>query len=572
MAEGRAPADMCLHNVHVVDVYSHRVHAHMSVRVGDGVILGFGDGPSTERMDAQGQYMLPGLMDAHVHIESAMLTPVQFARMVLPLGTTCVVADPHEIANVLGMTGIEYMLQATEHLPLHVRIMLPSCVPATPFDHAGAVLRAADLAPLMGHERVAGLGEMMNYPGVIMADNDVLDKIYLAHAHHKIIDGHSPSLCGHALDTYIAAGIRTDHECTTPKEMCDRLARGMYVLIRQGSAAQDLAQLIGEVTPFNVHRCLLCTDDRHADDILQHGHINHSLRLAVQHGLDPLLAVRMATLNTALCYNMPHKGGIAPGMDADLILVNNLQDFAVSHVFVQGRKVAEHGRMCLELDATIPPSLTQTVRPAPINLDTFSLPLPSGKARVMGLIPRSIATQALERTIHTHDGHFDPALNPDLVLLAVIERHKGTGHVGLGLMHGYVAEGKRLGGAIATTIAHDSHNIVLAGDNAHDMCVAVHDLVRMGGGITLVRQGGVVAHLPLPVAGLMSNQPAEYVQTRMALLMQHARLDFGIHPDIDPFMTLSFMALAVIPDLKLTDQGLFDVRSFRFVSVDMGDT
>lgn len=567
MADGREPADLCIANARVVDVFSQSIIEEGTLRVGDGVFLGFGQGPARERLDAGGRYLLPGLMDAHVHIESSMLTPPQFARLVLPFGTTAVVADPHEIANVLGTEGIRYVLDSTEDLPLTVRVMLPSCVPATPFEHAGATLTAADLAPLMGHPRVGGLGEMMNYPGVIMGNVQVLDKLALANEYGKPVDGHAPGVKGRALDAYIAAGAITDHECSTLEEMQDRIQRGMYVLIRQGSATRNLPELIKGVTPGNVHRCLLCTDDRHPGDILKNGHMNHLLGLAVAQGLDPLLAVRMATLNTALCFGMTRKGGIAPGWDADFILVEDLHTFRVAQVYTRGRKVAENGTLCVSINAATPPSVTHTVRPASLDASHLALALPTGRARVMGLQPHSLASRALERDIITTDGYFDAARNPGLVKLAVVERHKATGHMGLGILEGYTAHGKCLGGAIATTIAHDSHNIIIAGDNDQDMLAAVADLTVMGGGITLVRQGKVLDHLPLPVAGLMSERSAEAVHADVERLLRLARTSFGISAEAEPFMTLSFMALAVIPELKLTDQGLFDVGRFTFVPV-----
>lgn len=571
MAMGRQPADICLHNVRVVDVFSGCVTEPRTVRMGNGVFIGFEPGPALEEVDALGAYLLPGLVDSHVHIESSMLCPPQFARMVLPLGTTTVIADPHEIANVLGVKGIRYMLESSAGLPLDVRIMLPSCVPATPFEHAGAVLTAEDMAPFIGHPRVGGLGEMMNFPGVLHTATDVMDKLALALDAGKVVDGHAPavrSIMGPgALDAYAAAGISTDHECDTLKGMLARLERGMYVAIRQGSAARNLPELIRGVTPANAHRCMLCTDDRHPSDILENGHINYLLRLAVEHGLDPVLAVRMATLNPAQCFALRGKGGIAPGFAADAVLVEDLQHFRVLQVYTHGRKVAEKGQMCVEIPMDIPEEVTGAVRPAPLTEQDLCLPLPSGRARVMGIQPHSLVSTALERTVQTVNGCFNAAANAGLTKVAVIERHKGTGHVGLGLLEGYAMPNSLLGGAIATTIAHDSHNIVVAGDTTADMLAAVEDLQRMGGGITLVRDGKVLDHLALPIAGLMSARDAGEVHTDVCRMLDTAQRELNIAPDMEPFMALSFIALAVIPELKLTDQGLFDVRSFSFVPV-----
>lgn len=571
MAAGKAEADICLTNTRLVDVFSGQIRENTTVRMGDGAFVGFGSGPAKETIDCMGRFLVPGLIDSHVHIESSMLTPAQFARLVLPLGTTTVMADPHEIANVLGITGLQYMLDNSKNLPLDIRIALPSCVPATPFEHAGAVLKAQDLTPLMEEEHVGALGEMMDFPGVLQGNPDVLAKIALAQSHKKPIDGHAPGIATNmglsALDAYIAAGIRTDHECDTVQEMLERIERGMYVIIRQGSAARNLPTLIKGVTPLNAHRCLFCTDDRHPSDILQHGHISYLLRLAVELGLDPMLAIRMASLNPAQCYGLNSKGGIAPGLDADCLLVENLQSFRVVTVYAKGKKVAENGQLCIPIHAPTPKEVTGAVRPAPLTLKELELPLPTGKARVIGVQPHNVVSKALERTIHTTDGFFNPALNPGITKIAVIERHKGTGNVGLGLVEGYTAPNTMLGGAIATTISHDSHNIVVAGDDDAEILLAVQDLIAMGGGITLVKNGAVLAHLPLQVAGLMSDQSAENVHASIRHLLTLASQEFGFNEDAEPFMTLSFLALAVIPTYKITDQGLFDVRTFQFVPV-----
>ncbi len=571
MAAGREEADICLTHVNLVDVYSGQIRENMTIRMGDGVFVGFGPGPAKETVDGGGRFLLPGLVDSHVHIESSMLTPAQFARLVLPLGTTTVMADPHEIANVLGVTGLQYMLENSRNLPLDIRIMLPSCVPATPFEHAGAVLTAEDLAPLMGESHVGGLGEMMNFPGVIQADAHVLAKIALAICHNKPVDGHAPGIAHNmglqALDAYRVAGILTDHECDTVEEMQERIERGMYCLIRQGSAARNLPTLMQGVTPLNAHYCLLCTDDRHPGDILEHGHIAYLLRLAVENGADPVLAVRMATLNPAQCFGLRTKGGIAPGQDADCLLVDDLRSFCVHSVYAKGQKVAENGRLCVDIQAPTPKEVTGAVRPAPLTPQALALALPTGRARVIGVRLHNVVSEPLERTIRTTNGFFDPSLNPGITRVAVIERHKGTGHVGLGLVEGYTAPGKMLGGVIATTVSHDSHNIVVAGDNEAEILLAVEDLIAMGGGITLVKNGAVLDHLPLPVAGLMSDKSAEEVHTAISRLLATAHAEFGFMEDAEPFMTLSFLALAVIPTYKITDQGLFDVRSFQFVPV-----
>lgn len=566
MAMGREPVDVLVVGARVVDVFSGEVF-EASVGVADGRFVGFGEFEAREVVDAGGRYMLPGLMDAHVHIESGMVSPRQFARCVLARGTTTVVADPHEIANVLGAQGIRYMLDATRGIPLDVRVMLPSCVPATPFEHAGAVLEAADLEPLMDLPGVLGLGEVMNYPGVVNAAPEVLDKIMLAHERGLAADGHSPGVSGRELGAYAAAGIRTDHECSTPEELAERVRLGMYVLLREGSAARNLIDLLGGVTPANARRCLLCTDDREPADILRYGHMDHSLRLCAQHGLDPVTAVRMATLNTAECYGLDDRGAIAPGRRADFVLVDDLAGFEPHMVFAGGRLAAQGGELVAELDEYASDAVAHTVRVAPMGTDALGLRLDAPRANVIGLIPGSIVTNALELDVALDaDGLFHAKDNPGLCKLAVVERHKATGNIGLGIVKGYGITG----GAIATTVAHDSHNIVCAGDDDADMLAAVADLEAMGGGITLVRGGEVLAHLALPIAGLMSDRPAAEVAARLEQMLDLAYAGLGVARDVQPFMNLSFLSLPVIPELKLTDAGLFDVRSFSFASVTAG--
>ncbi len=571
MTARREPADLCVTNARIIDVFSQKIIEGRDLLIGDGLFLGFcepGTARAAERLDARGRYLLPGLIDAHVHIESSMVTPPQFARLVIPKGTTTVIADPHEIANVAGIDGITYMLDASADLPLDVRIMLPSCVPATPFENAGATLSAESLAPLIDHARVGGLAEMMNFPGVVNADKDILEKLALARNAGKIIDGHAPMLGGTELDAYACAGVLTDHECSSPEELKDRIERGMFVLIRQGSAAKDLKRLIAGVTPENAWRCAFCTDDSSPEDVLTHGHMDKHLRLAVECGLDPLLAIRMATIFPATCYNLRGKGGIAPGYVADFVCVDDLKNFQAQEVFCRGNLTAKDGKMLVQPACPpLPAAVTSRVQIAPIEAAHFRLPLPNSRARVIGLEPHSLLTRSLEREVRTTDGCFDCEKNPGLAKIAVVERHKGSGNIGLGILEGYVAEGKHFGGAIATTIAHDSHNIVVAGDSDEDMLTAVLALRETGGGIVLVKGKKIIDQLPLPVAGLMSDQPVEKIAPAKKQLFERARQEYNIHPGAEPVMTLSFMALPVIPELKVTDQGLFDVTRFCFTPV-----
>lgn len=563
MAAGRIPVDLRVDNARIVDVFSREV-IHGSLAVGNGRIVGIGDYAARDILDAKGSFIIPGLIDGHVHIESSLVAPPEFARAVLPHGVTTVIADPHEIANVRGLEGIGYMLESSRDLPLDVYIMLPSCVPATDGEHAGAILLSRDLATLIDHPFVGGIGEMMNYPAVAGGDAEVLAKIMLGLSRGKVVDGHSPAVGGLDLNAYAAAGVMTDHECSTVKEMHDRIARGMYVLMREGSAARDLQHLIPGVTEANSRRCVFCTDDRQPADLLTNGSIDNNIRIAVSMGVDPVLAVTMATLNAAECYGLRSKGALAPGRDADFLLVDDLRHFEARAVYAKGVLVAEGGGMIASLPTPDNSAVLNTVNIKPLSENPLSLMVPEGRANVIGIQPHSLVTKALVRDVVTDGtGQFSCARNPDLLKLAVVERHKATGNIGVGLLENY---GLRHG-AVATTVAHDSHNIVVCGDNDHDMLVAIHDIEAMGGGITLVRDGNVVAHLPLALGGLMSESDAEHVAKELKSMNTMARDEFSINPDLEPFMTLSFMTLPVIPELKLTDSGLFDVRSFSLVEV-----
>ena len=565
MATGRTPADFRIDNVRIVDVFSGEIREG-SVSVGQGRILGFGALEAREVVDGRGAFLLPGFIDGHVHIESSMLCPARFAELVLPFGTTTVMADPHEIANVKGMDGIRYMLEASRDLPLDVRVMLPSCVPALPVEDAGAVLRAGDIAPLLADDKVGGLAEMMNVPGLVAGDDDVLDKLERTLAAGKVIDGHSPMVSKETLDVCAALGVSTDHECTTVEEMEERIARGMYVLLREGSASRDLLHLLPGLTPANQRRCLFCTDDRQPSDIIERGHIVNNVRMAVRFGLDPVSAVRMATLNAAECYGLRDRGGIAPGRRADLVLVEDLKDFRVISCWAGGELVAQNGSMLRSLPMRDPGDLCASVSVAPLPERPFSVYVPSGRARVIGLRPHSLITECLLRSVETGpDGEVELARNPGLLKIAVLERHHATGKMGVGLLDGRY--GLR-NGAIATTIAHDSHNIVVAGDSEADMLAAVREVERLQGGIVMVSEGRVLAELPLPVGGLMSECPAAEVSARLNELLELASSHYHIWEGADAFMTLSFLALPVIPSIKLTARGLFDVERFAFVDVD----
>lgn len=477
IAAGRKQASLVIRNGIVVDLFGHGL-VHGSVAIEGGTIIGIGDYRGLHEIDAAGRYILPGFIDSHVHIESSLSTPAQFASAVLPRGTTTVVADPHEIANVCGLDGIRYMLKASRNLPVDIYFMLPSCVPATGFEHSGAVLGAKELERLIDEECVLGLGELMDYPSLIAGSEPVLKKVMLAKSRHKFVDGHSPMVSGNDLTAYAVAGVRTDHECSTVQEMNDRLSRGMYVLLREGSAARNVEALIKGVTPENSRRCLFCTDDRQPEDILTAGHIDNHLRIAVRNGIDPITAVTMASLNAAECYRLDGKGAVAPGYDADLVFVEDLKDFAVSTVLVGGNVVARDGRSLFELPKEIDASsVTDTVHVKPFGVEAFHLKLDSSRARVIQVAEASLVTEAVEREVERDDaGYFRPLPGGDIVKLAVIERHNATGNIGLALLENYGIKG----GAVASTIAHDSHNIIVAGDGDEDMYTAVRELIRVG--------------------------------------------------------------------------------------------
>ena len=554
-----------LKNGTVVNVFTDTLD-RADVLIEDGRIIGLGDyAPSdADRMeDVSGKYICPGLIDGHMHIESTMLTPAELARAVLPHGTTAVAADPHEIANVCGTVGIDYMLKMSEGLPLSVYVMLPSCVPATPFDESGAVLRAPALEPYYKEPRVLGLAEMMNYPGVLVGDADVLRKIADAERHQRAVDGHAPLLTGHDLDTYIAAGVQSDHECSSLAEARERIAKGQWVMIRQGTAAHNLPALIDLFDEPWSRRCLLVTDDRHPADILQEGHIDHMVRMAVQMGKRAVSAIRMASLQAAQCFGLHRVGAVAPGWRADLIVLDDLDTFAIRDVYCAGRRVVQNGRTEAITAPTVPQTLLDAVHhschASPLTAEDFALDGGTRRCRVIRTVPGELLTEewitelALDR-----NGGVD--LERDIVKLAVIERHHNTGHKGVGFVSGLGLKH----GAVVSTVSHDSHNVVVIGTNDADMAFAVNHILSIGGGCAAVRDGKVLAEVPLPVAGLMSEQRAETVAAQDEALRQ-AICALGAPPENALLMTTAFIGLPVIPALKLTTRGLVDVTQQKLV-------
>lgn len=553
VARGEEPADLLLKNARLVNVLSGEIHP-ADIALFAGRVVGFGEYRAREAIDLEGRFVCPGLIDAHVHLESSMVQPAEFARAVLPHGTTAVVCDPHEIANVMGLDGVRYILEASEGLPLQVYVMAPSCVPATHMETAGASLTAADIQELWAYERVIGLAEMMNFPGVLYRLPPVLDKIRVAG--DRPIDGHAPGLGGLDLNAYIIAGIRSDHECTALEEAREKLRRGMHIFIRQGTSARNLHDLLPLVTHTNSRLTHFCTDDRHPETLLREGHLDDMVRQAIGSGLDPVTAIQMASLNTAAYFRLRGLGAVAPGYRADLLVLEDLNTFQVHLVFSAGQMVAREGTCGWTAPSTPRPG--NTVRVAVEALD-FSIPAGEGAARVIGVIPGQIITEDLRLTPTIQDGQVVADADRDLLKIAVVERHHGTGNVGLGLVQGIGL--KR--GAIASSVAHDSHNIVVVGTDDAEMRAAVAAIAEMGGGQVVVADGQVRAACPLPIAGLMSDRPLEEVRDQVERLSQAAHSLGCLLPD--PLMTLSFLALPVIPALKLTDKGLVDVNRFDFV-------
>jgi len=558
-ARHQIKCSLVLRNARVVNVYSGEV-VKSDVAVYRDTIVGLGSGyRGEEEVDLKGMHLAPGFIDGHVHIESSMVEVPQFGRAVVPLGTTSVIADPHEIANVLGYEGIRYMMDVSKYNPLNVFFMLSSCVPSSPLESAGSELRAFDIFPFLRERWVLGLGEMMNYPGVLNAEPDVLDKIKIVT--DKRIDGHAPGLSGADLAAYIAAGVESDHECTTVEEAREKLALGMYIMIREGSGTKNLHDLLPLVTPENERRCFFCTDDRHPDDILREGHVNYIINSAIKAGLNPVTAVRMATLNTAEYFGLRKLGGIGPGKLADMVVFDDFDSFHIHKVYKNGALVAQDGVPVYEVPVRKPAMLRSSVNIKWLEGDEFSIPVTGKRCRVIGVIPDQIVTQFFEMEPSVRDGHVISDPERDLVRLYVLERHRASGNIGKGLMTGFGL--KR--GAIASSIGHDSHNIIAAGISDRDIMKAVTTINKMGGGIAVVDNSTVLEALELPIAGLMSNKPIEFVSSRTRDLIAACR-SLGI-PLEDPLMTLSFMALPVIPRLKLTDRGLVDVEKFAHVDL-----
>jgi adenine deaminase len=558
-ARGKIKVDLVLKNCRLINVLSHEIY-ETEIAIFDEKIVGIEPGyEGREVIDLGKMFVAPGFIDGHVHIESSMVEVPQFTRAVLPLGTTSVVTDPHEIANVLGYEGIRYMMDSSKYNPLNVFFMLPSCVPSTPLETAGSTLRAFDIFPFLREKWVLGLAEIMNFPGVLAADPEVLDKLKISQ--DKRIDGHAPGLSKMDLSGYIITGISSDHECTTIPEAQEKLRKGMYIMIREGTGTKNLRDLLPLVTKENCRHCFFVTDDRHPDDILEEGHINFMIKTAIQEGLDPIMAIQMATLNTAEYFGLKELGAIAPGKFADMVVIDDLENFNIKKVFKNGKMVAMNGIPIYEQVVRPRATLRGSVNIRWLEGGEFDIPAQGNRGRVIGIVKDQIFTRELIENVKIENNMVVSDTINDILRLYVVERHHGSGRIGKGLIKGFGLKS----GAVALTVAHDSHNIVVVGVETAAIVQAVIQLNKMGGGIAITSPNGVLNSFELPIAGLMSNKPIEYVSQKIKE-MNKLLNECGV-PLSDPLMTLSFMALPVIPQLKLTDLGLVNVDQFKIVDL-----
>ncbi|HHV11696.1 MAG TPA: adenine deaminase [Clostridiales bacterium] len=566
VARGNTRADLVLKNANVINVFTETIE-RLDVAICGDTIVGLGDYTGDREIDCTGKYVAPGFIDGHIHLESSMLKPVEFAKAVLAHGTTAVITDPHEITNVCGISGLEYMLRASEDLPLDVYFMLPSCVPATAFDENGAVLKAAELEGFYEQERVLGLAEVMDYTGTIQGDGDLLRKINYAKQQNRVVDGHAPGVLGKQACAYIAAGIQSDHECSDLEEAKEKYSRGQWIMIREGSAAKNLNALMGLFqAPFH-QRSMLVTDDKHPYDLLEAGHLDGILRQAIENGVDPCIAIKMVTLNPATYFQLRNTGAVAPGYKADILILSGLTDLRVERVIKNGTIAAEAGQVCPMaepepdqdiLDRVYHSFHCKELTPADFMVKLDKEPVQPDSLRVIQLLEGEILTKEL--ILPLEEDEPGALVEEDLLKLAVIERHHNTGHIGIGFIHGYGLKQ----GAIASSVAHDSHNIIAVGTNDGDLAAAANCIRQMQGGWVIVRDGEILAKLPLPIAGLMSELDAQTLASEVRGLQAVAR-KLGVKEGIDPFLTLAFVSLPVIPELRLITTGLFNVGAQRLV-------
>lgn len=570
VAAGRELADLVIKNGKIIDVFNGEI-MEADVAIADGYIAGIGSFAGENVIDAKGSYLSPGLIDGHVHVESSMVTPNEFAKVLLMHGVTTAITDPHEIANVSGLEGIQYMLDQSDDLPLDLFVMLPSCVPATDFEFAGAKLTMKDLKPFLTHPRVLGLAEVMNFPAVKNGEDTMLEKLHETTAFGKKIDGHAAGLQPDDLNVYMAAGIRTDHECTTPAEAKVRLQKGMYLMIREGTVAKDLKNIIGVVNERNARRCLFVTDDKHLDDLLEEGSIDYNVKLAIESGIEPLTAIQMASLNAAECFGLHDRGAIAPGYKADLLFIENLTDMNIQRVLKDGTEVVANGEYLTDTPATkstmSSKALSQSVRFFDLTKGDLEIPFTGRYANIIEVVPNSLVTRHCIKEVQVDEtGLFQPSVKADLLKLVLVERHKMTGQIGLGIVKGLGLNS----GAIASSVSHDSHNLIICGVNDDDMLLAASELKKRQGGLIIIKNGAILASIDLTVSGLISELPYQDVYKKLQNL-NHALNELGVTGEFNPFLTLSFLALPVIPELKLTVQGLFHVGKFHHLPIALPD-
>lgn len=562
VAQGLEPADLVLKNGEVFIAFTGEFIT-ADVAIAEGCVAGVGSYFGIQERDMSGRFLIPGFIDGHMHIESSMLSPYQYSRAALPCGVTTLIADPHEIANVFGAKGIQYMLDATDDLLLNIYFTLPSCVPATDLDASGAVLEAEDLAQFIDHPRVVGLAEMMNANGVLQQEKSVVDKIELARKSGYTVDGHAPGLSGSQIMGYAAAGINSDHECITKEHALARLRAGMFLMLREGSAAKNLKSLLAVVNQDTAPFCIMCTDDLIPGDLISKSYINNMVKTAIKEGIGVSTALQMATVNAARYFNLHDVGAIAPGYKADIQVYDDLYNWEPSAVFKDGKQVYEAGKDVIGGKKVDSSAMMSSVNIGDVSLETFSMPIKGQLANVIGLIPYQIITKKLKLNVKVEDGKVVSDTEKDILKMMVFERHHKTGKVGKGLVKGYGL--KR--GAVASTVSHDSHNLIVVGTNDEDMLLAVQELQRIGGGICITVDGKVIGSLPLPIAGLMTDEPAEDVAYQHRSLIYKAR-ELGVPEYCAPFMTLAFLSLAVIPSLKLTASGLVDSEVVKVIPIE----
>ena len=563
VAAGRKSADLVIKNCRIVNVFSGEIERG-DIAIVDGKIAGVGEYDGKKIIDAKNKFAAPGFIDAHIHIESSYISPEQLGKIIVPCGTTTIIADPHEIVNVCGLDGLKYMIDAAKKTKLKIIFAMPSCVPATDFEDSGAILDAEDMEEIFPDENIFGLGEFMNAVGVINCDEKALKKILLAKKFNKLIDGHAPNLSGKNLNAYVAAGILGDHECMTVEEMNEKISRGLYILIREGSACHNLRELIKGATEKNSRRLLLCSDDRQAKTIFELGHMNNHLKICVEEKINPITAIQMATLNTAEAFKIFDRGAIKPGNCADIVLLEDLENFFAEKVFIDGEVVAEGGKYLPEIISQDISKVRGSVRVKNFSAERLKMNLRKNFVNVIKILPGGVVTKKISAEIKIDsDGDFIFDSSKDICKLAVIERHHETGKVGLGFLGGY---GIKFG-AIAVSVAHDSHNIIVAGVNNSEMAFAVEKLIEMEGGMILVKDGKIISSLPLPIAGIMSNESGEVIAEKLEEFHEKAHEELGISETVEPVMTLTFMSLPVIPEIKLTDRGLFSYETFEFIPI-----